>query len=49
MGREGIRDAYTTGRGRIIVRAKAHVEALKRGKDRDRRHRVALQVKKADA
>ncbi|MBQ3253188.1 MAG: DNA gyrase subunit A, partial [Acholeplasmatales bacterium] len=26
MGKEGIRNAYTTGRGRIIVRAKAEIE-----------------------
>jgi len=31
-GREGIRQAYETGRGRIIVRAKAHVEDLKNQK-----------------
>ena len=29
-GREGIRDAYSTGRGIIQIRAKAHVEASKR-------------------
>jgi len=28
MGKEGIRNAYTTGRGRIIVRAKAEIEEL---------------------
>ncbi|GHS95209.1 DNA gyrase subunit A [Synergistales bacterium] len=32
LGREGIRDAYRTGRGRIIVRGKMHVEDGKRGK-----------------
>ena len=26
MGREGIKEAYSTGRGRVIVRAKAHIE-----------------------
>lgn len=26
LGRDGIKEAYSTGRGRIIVRAKAHVE-----------------------
>ena len=30
MGREGIRNAYTTGRGQIIVRAKAEVEQTRR-------------------
>jgi DNA gyrase subunit A len=32
LGRSGIRDAYRTGRGRIIVRARAHVEELRGGK-----------------
>ncbi len=31
-GISGVRDAYTTGRGRIIVRAKAHIDVLKSGK-----------------
>ena len=30
MGREGIRNAYTTGRGQIIVRAKAEIEPMER-------------------
>jgi DNA gyrase subunit A len=33
MSREGIRDAYATGRASIKVRARAHVEPLKGGKD----------------
>jgi DNA gyrase subunit A len=33
LGRKGIRDAYTTGRGRIIVRAKVTVESSSTGKD----------------
>jgi DNA gyrase subunit A len=33
LGREGIRDAYTTGRGRIRVQAKAHVEPIGQGKE----------------
>ncbi len=32
MGHAGIRDAYETGRGRIVVRARAHSEPLKQGK-----------------
>ena len=28
MGREGIKQAYTTGKGRIIVRARSHVEEV---------------------
>ncbi|HSI81444.1 MAG TPA: DNA gyrase subunit A [Solirubrobacterales bacterium] len=33
MGTDGIRNAYASGRGSIRVRAKAHVEPLKGGKD----------------
>jgi DNA gyrase subunit A len=32
VGRAGIRDAYRTGRGRIVVRARAHIEELRGGK-----------------
>ncbi|MBD0290166.1 MAG: DNA gyrase subunit A [Thermoleophilia bacterium] len=32
VGRSGIRDAYRSGRGRIVVRARAHVEELRGGK-----------------
>src|SRR6188768_574081 len=32
VGRSGIRDAYRTGRGRVIMRARAHVEELRGGK-----------------
>src|ERR671937_2369999 len=32
LGREGIRDAYRSGRGRIVVRARAHVEELRGGR-----------------
>src|SRR5579875_2151810 len=33
LGREGIRDAYATGRGRVRVQAKAHVEPIGQGKE----------------
>jgi DNA gyrase subunit A len=33
MGSAGIRDAYASGRGSVKLRAKAHVEPLKGGKD----------------
>jgi DNA gyrase subunit A len=33
VGRSGVRDAYRTGRGRIIMRARAHVEELRGGKN----------------
>src|SRR6187399_1121675 len=32
LGREGIREAYRSGRGRVLVRARAHVEELRGGK-----------------
>ena len=32
VGRSGITDAYRSGRGRIIVRGRAHVEQLRGGK-----------------
>src|ERR671913_2179364 len=32
VGRAGIRDAYRTGRGRVVMRARAHVEELRGGK-----------------
>ena len=34
MGVDGIREAYETGRGSITVRAKAHVESTKTGRNR---------------
>jgi DNA gyrase subunit A len=33
LGRAGIKDAYETGRGRVRVQARAHVEPLKQGKE----------------
>src|SRR6188768_2859580 len=33
VGRSGVRDAYRSGRGRIIMRARAHVEELRGGKN----------------
>ena len=35
LGTEGVVDAYRTGRGRCLVRAKAHVEQIKRAGDRE--------------
>src|SRR4051794_19489243 len=32
VGSSGIRDAYRTGRGRVVMRARAHVEELRGGK-----------------
>jgi DNA gyrase subunit A len=33
LGREGIRDAYATGRGRVRMQAKAHIEPIQQGKE----------------
>src|SRR5689334_965267 len=33
LGREGIRDAYRDGRGRVRVQAKAHIEPIGQGKE----------------
>src|SRR5256714_1957161 len=33
VGRTGIRDAYRSGRGRILVRGRAHIEQLRGGKN----------------
>src|SRR5437764_903384 len=32
VGRSGIRDAYRTWRGRVVMRARAHIEELRGGK-----------------
>jgi DNA gyrase subunit A len=48
QGREGIRGAYTAGRGRIVVRAKAHVEETERGKNSIIVTELPYQVNKAD-
>jgi DNA gyrase subunit A len=48
FGRDGVRDAYTTGRGRVIVRAKANIEeALKGGRDRIVVTEIPYQVNKS--
>jgi DNA gyrase subunit A len=46
MGSEGIRDAYASGRGSISVRAKAHVEPIKGGKEAIIVSELPFQVKK---
>ncbi len=48
QGREGIRNAYTTGRGRIVIRAKAHTEETERGKISIIVTELPYQVNKAD-
>ncbi len=48
-GTEGIRNAYATGRGRIVMRAVAHIEPLPRNPDRQRINitEIPFQVNKA--
>ncbi len=48
VGRGGIRDAYETGRGRLLVRARAHVEPLRQGKEAIVVTELPYQVSKGD-
>ena len=47
LGREGIRDAYTTGRGKIAVRAEAEIEEMQGNKRRIVVSALPYQVNKA--
>ncbi|WP_420640777.1 DNA gyrase subunit A [Candidatus Leptofilum sp.] len=49
IGNEGIRSAYATGRGRVVMRAKAEIEPLPRNPDRQRINitEIPFQVNKA--
>ena len=47
MGTTGIRDAYTTGRGSVKMRAKAHIETMSNGKPRIVVTELPYQVNKA--
>ena len=47
MGNAGIRQAYRTGRGRVIVRAKAEIEEMSGGKSRIVVTEIPYQVNKA--
>ncbi|MEI7810843.1 MAG: DNA gyrase subunit A [Ignavibacteria bacterium] len=48
FGYEGVKEAYTTGRGRIIVRAKANVEMLKNDRENIIVTEIPYQVNKAN-
>ncbi|HYZ29335.1 MAG TPA: DNA gyrase subunit A, partial [Thermoleophilaceae bacterium] len=48
LGRGGIRDAYETGRGRVLVRGRAHIEPLKQGKQAIIVTEMPYQVYKGD-
>ncbi|WHH57242.1 DNA gyrase subunit A [Petroclostridium sp. X23] len=47
MGRQGIKDAYMTGRGRVIVRSKADIEQVSSNKQRIIVTEIPYQVNKA--
>ncbi len=48
VGHSGIREAYETGRGRVVVRGKAHIEPMERGKERIIITEMPYQVSKGD-
>ena len=48
VGRSGIKEAYETGRGRIVVRARAHIEPLRQGKEAIIVTELPYQVSKGD-
>jgi DNA gyrase subunit A len=48
VGRTGIRDAYETGRGRVVIRARAHIEPLRQGKEAIIVTEMPYQVTKGD-
>ncbi len=47
-GRKGIRDAYLTGRGKVIVRARASIERMKNGKENIVVSEIPYQVNKSN-
>ncbi len=48
VGRQGIADAYRTGRGRVVVRGRAHNEPLKHGRNAIVFTELPYQVNKAE-
>src|SRR5687768_7657918 len=48
VGWQGIKDAYETGRGRVVVRARAHIEPLRQGKEAIIVTEMPYQVTKGD-
>lgn len=47
-GRSGIRSAYLTGRGRVVVRSRHHIEQMANGKERIVVTEIPYQVNKAN-
>ncbi len=48
VGWQGIKDAYETGRGRVVIRARAHIEPMQQGKERIVVTEMPYQVSKGD-
>ena len=48
MGRQGIIDAYTTGRGKVVIRAKAEIEEADNGRETIVITEVPYMINKAD-
>src|SRR5947208_7493956 len=49
VGRQGIKDAYETGCGRVVLRARAHVEPMRQGKEAIIVTEMPYQVAKGDS
>ncbi len=47
LGRDGIKDAYTTGRGSIVSQAKTRIETDKKGRERIIVYEIPFQVNKS--
>ena len=47
LGRDGIKQAYTTGKGKVTVRAESEIEEMSNGKQRIVVHSLPYQVNKA--
>ena len=47
LGRDGIKQAYTTGKGKVTVRAESEIEEMSNGKQRIIVHSLPYQVNKA--
>src|ERR687893_759065 len=47
-GMQGIKDAYETGRGRVVIKARAHIEPLRQGKEAIVVTELPYQVPKGD-
>lgn len=48
FGYDGVKEAYTTGRGKVVIRAKANIETLKNGKENIIITELPYQVNKAN-